>query len=89
MNTIDIFENNSNYNYNNFNLNNKGKSLNNSCIGGLSENNFTNNKSSMKISVKEELKNFKKTINDGIFESYDNGGIPLIINDEGATMPVK
>ena len=79
MNTIDIFEDNSNYN--NFNLNNKGKSLSNSCIGGLSGNNFTNNKNSMKFSVKEELKNFIKTINDGIFENYDNGGIPLIIND--------
>ena len=79
MNTIDIFENNSNYN--NSNLNNKGKSLSNSCIAGIKEKKFINDKYILKNLVKEELKNFIKLINNNIIKDNDNEGISLIINN--------
>ena len=79
MNTIDIFENNSNYN--NSNLNNKGKSLSNSCIAGIKEKKFINDKYILKNLVKEELKNFIKLINNNIIKDNDNEGTSLIINN--------
>ena len=66
MNTIDILENKKNTNFNIIsfnNLNSKNKSLSNSCIATVDENNFINDKNSLKYAIKEEIKSFIKTIN--------------------------
>ena len=71
MHTIDILENKNNSNFNNVsfnNINSKNKSLSNSCIAIVKENNFINDKNSLKNIVKEEIKSFIKIINN----NYDN-----------------
>ena len=71
MHTIDILENKNNSNFNNVsfnNINSKNKSLSNSCIAIVKENNFINDKNSLKNIVKEEIKSFIKIIN----HNYDN-----------------